>query len=65
MIDLPQNRYALRHDPDDTWAIEDIFTGQTAEVNDVPQEGLDMEIADDLVDLLNLEYINRRKGTTH
>ncbi|PYE98915.1 hypothetical protein C8J35_103516 [Rhizobium sp. PP-F2F-G38] len=65
MSDLFQNRYRLRHDSDDTWAVEDIFTGQTVEVDSVPQDGLEMEIADDLVDLLNLEYINRRKGTTH
>lgn len=59
------NHYRLRHDSDDTWAVEDIFTGQTAALNGVPQDGLGMEIADDLVDRLNLEYINRRKGTTH
>lgn len=36
-----------------------------SEVNGVPQDGLDIEQADDLVDLLNAEYIARRKGTTH
>jgi hypothetical protein len=34
-------------------------------VNDTPIDMLEMEEADDLVDLLNLEYINRRKGPTH
>lgn len=48
-----------------TWAVYAIFTGQTAEVNGIPQDGLDIQIADDLVDLLNLECINRRKGSTH
>ncbi|KQS79069.1 hypothetical protein ASG25_10815 [Rhizobium sp. Leaf384] len=65
MIERSANRYALRRDPDGTWAIEDIFTGQTAEIGDEPQEGLALEIADYLVDVLNLEYINRRRGTTH
>jgi hypothetical protein len=31
-----------------------------AEVNGIPQDGLEMEQADDLVDLLNLQYIRRR-----
>lgn len=46
-------------------AVYDIFTGLTAEVNGIPQDGLDIEEADDLVDLLNAEYIARRQGTTH
>ncbi|MGQ3214931.1 hypothetical protein [Shinella sp.] len=46
-------------------AVYDIFTGLTAEVNGVPQDGLDIEVADDLVELLNAEDIARRKGTTH
>jgi hypothetical protein len=29
-------------------------------VNGIPQDGLEMEQADDLVDLLNLQYIRRR-----
>ncbi len=33
--------------------------------NGVPQDGLDIEQADDLVELLNAEYIARRKGTTN
>ncbi|MGX5719885.1 hypothetical protein [Shinella zoogloeoides] len=58
-------RYDMREDGTGMWAVYDIFTGLTAEVNGVPQDGLDIEIADDLVDLLNAEYIARRKGTTH
>lgn len=65
MTSKPNSRYRLRHDPADTWAVEDIFTGQTAEVNGIPQDGPDIEIANDLVDLLNREYIDRRKGTIH
>lgn len=58
-------RYDMREDGTGMWAVYDIFTGLTAEVNGVPQDGLDIETADDLVDLLNAEYIARRKGTTH
>lgn len=61
----PDNRYNMREDGTGWWAVYDIFTGLTAEVNGVPQDGLDIEAADDLVDLLNAEYIARRKGTTH
>lgn len=64
-IPRPDNRYAMREDGTGMWAVYDIFTGLTAEVNGVPQDGLDIETADDLVDLLNAEYIARRKGTTH
>ena len=59
------NRFAMREDGTGMWAVYDIFTGMTAEVNGIPQDGLDIEQADDLVDLLNAEYIARRKGTTH
>lgn len=59
------NRYEMREDGTGMWAVYDIFTGLTAEVNGVPQDGLAIEQADDLVDLLNAEYIARRKGTTH
>ncbi len=65
MKTVSQKRYDLRKDADGTWAVYDIFTGQTAEVNGIPQDGLDIHIADDLVDLLNSEYIKRRKGPTH
>ncbi|GAA4180433.1 hypothetical protein [Shinella granuli] len=64
-IPRPDNRYAMREDGTGMWAVYDIFTGLTAEVNSIPQDGLDIEQADDLVDLLNAEYIARRKGTTH
>jgi hypothetical protein len=47
------------------WAVFDIFTGLTAEVNGVPQDGLAMQVAEHRVGDLNEEYIARRKGTTH
>ncbi|WP_338082847.1 hypothetical protein [Ensifer aridi] len=43
----------------------DIFTGLPARVNDLEQVGLEMEQADDLVDVLNLLYIKRRRERVH
>ena len=40
--------------PDDAgWTVFDAATGQVARVNGVAQTGLDLDNADDLVDLLN------------
>ncbi|MDW9594574.1 hypothetical protein GOA63_20440 [Sinorhizobium meliloti] len=61
---MSENRYNLRQEYA-TWTVFDIFTGLPAEVNDVEQVGLEMEQADDLVDLLNLLYIKRRRGPVH
>lgn len=59
------NRYDLRKEYGGpfkgTWTVFDIFTGQPAEVDQVTQIGLEMEQADDLVDLLNLQDARRRK----
>lgn len=60
-----ETRYGLRDDGTGMWAVYDIFTGLTAEVNGIPLDGLQIEEADDAVDLLNRQYIARRKGTTH
>ncbi|MQW47730.1 hypothetical protein [Sinorhizobium meliloti] len=62
---MSENRYDRRQDADGTWTVFDIFTGLPAEVNEVEQVGLEMEQADDLVDLLNLLYIKRRSGPVH
>lgn len=62
---MTENRYDLRKEPDGTWTVFDIFTGMPAQVNDVEQIGLELEQADDLVDLLNLLYIRRRSGPVH
>ena len=43
------------------WTVFDIFTGLPAIVNDVSLTGLDVEQADDLVDLLNYQDAKRRK----
>lgn len=62
---MPENRYNLRQEDDGTWTVFDIFTGLPVEVNEAEQVGLEMEQADDLVDLLNLLYIKRRSGSVH
>ncbi|NOV20936.1 hypothetical protein E5S70_33805 [Ensifer adhaerens] len=62
---MTENRYDLRKEPDGTWTVFDIFTGMPALVNEVEQVGLELEQADDLVDLLNLLYIRRRSGSVH
>lgn len=53
-------RYDMRDEPDGTWTVFDIFTGLPAVVDDVPLTGLEMEEADDLVDLLNFKDARRR-----
>jgi hypothetical protein len=58
-------RYDMRETGNGYWTVYDIFTGETAVVNDVVMDNLDIEEADDLVDLLNTEYRERRKGPTH
>lgn len=66
MTTKPDNRYNMRkNEGDEFWTVYDLFTGEPAEVNGTFLTTCEMEEADDLVDLLNLEYINRRKGTTH
>ncbi|MEB2845910.1 hypothetical protein [Endobacterium cereale] len=62
---MHKNRYDMREEDDGSWTVFDIFSGLPAEVNDVPQDGLEMEQADDLVDLLNHLYIKRRDETAN
>ena len=57
--------YDLRKEADGTWTVYDLVSKLPARVNGVEQVGLDMEVADDLVDLLNTEVLNRLRGTTH
>jgi hypothetical protein len=45
-------RYNMREEPDG-WTVFDVWTGWPAVVAGVTQTELDMEDADDLVDLLN------------
>lgn len=60
-----ETRYGLRDDGTGMWAVYDIFTGLTAEVNGIPQDGLDKVVGEYMVRDLNEVYIARRKGTTH
>ena len=55
----------MRENADDGfWTVFDVFTGQPALINDTEMNMLEMEEADDLVDLLNRLYIERRGGST-
>ena len=50
---------------DDTWLVPDSSTDEVADVNDIPQERMSAEDADDLTDLLNrLEAEKRGKALT-
>ena len=61
----PEIRYGMRENADDGfWTVFDVFTGQPALINDTEMNMLEMEEADDLVDLLNRLYIERRGGST-
>lgn len=60
MTQPTENRFSLRREEDASWTVFDIFTGEPAVWNDKLLIGLDMDDADDLVDLLNTLYINRR-----
>lgn len=51
-------RYDMRRD-DEGWTVFDIWTGWPAVVKGAEQIGLDIEDADDLVDLLNA--LNERR----
>lgn len=61
---MAQQRYDIRKE-DGTWTVFDVFTGLPAYAQpgglDGPAFGLDMEEADDLVDLLN-EADRRRRN---
>lgn len=61
-----QARYDMRkNDHDDYWTVFDISTGLPAEVNGNLMDALEMEEADDLVDLLNGLDFEQQQGTTH
>lgn len=56
------SRYDMRKEADDTWTVFDVFTGLPAEVNGVPLAMLDIEEADDAIDLLNTLDGQRRNS---
>lgn len=55
-----QIRYDMRKQPNGLWTVYDIFTGQPARVGGAAQTDLGIERADDLVDLMNRMYAERR-----
>ena len=57
---MGQQRYDLRKEPDGTWTVFDVFTGLPAEPDGWSASGLELEYADDLVDLLNAVDLKRR-----
>lgn len=58
-----RRRYELRKDEDeDTWRVIEVTTGFVVVVNTTLLNDLDMDTADDLVDLLN--HIDRQKATS-
>ena len=60
----PAQLFDMRKD-DEGWTVYDIATGEPARVNGVLQTGLDMEVADDLVDLLTLLARQENASTGH
>lgn len=59
---MTNQRYDMRKDEDGTWTVFDIRTDRPASVKGVPQFGLEMDQADDLVDLLNLLHVRGKLG---
>lgn len=57
---MATQRFDIRREPDGSWTVYDVFTGATVAVSGSPMTGLDVEEADDLVDLLNLRDARRR-----
>lgn len=57
------SRYDLRKEKDGTWTVYDIFTGLPAEVNGTPLMMLEIEEADDAIDILNRLDDERRAST--
>ncbi|CTQ67229.1 hypothetical protein [Roseibium alexandrii] len=55
-----QQRYDIREEEDGMWTVFDIFTGLPAEVNGEILIGLDIQEADDAVDLMNAIDLKRR-----
>ncbi len=46
-------RYDMQEEPDGCWSVIDVFTGQPATLDGVLMVGLDIQEADDMLDLLN------------
>ncbi|MBB4003173.1 hypothetical protein [Aurantimonas endophytica] len=57
---MPDDRYTLCKRSNGTWSVVDIFTDFPAIVDGRVMIGMDMEEADDMVDLLNILDRKRR-----
>jgi len=55
-----QQRYDIRKEADETWTVIDVFTGLPVLIDGRSMVKLEMEEADDIVDLLNLADKRRR-----
>ncbi|TPL79052.1 hypothetical protein FJ941_20670 [Mesorhizobium sp. B2-3-13] len=55
------DRYALRMDLPQSWAIIDVFTGQPAVVRQRVMVGMSPQDANALVDQMNIRDVKRRK----
>jgi len=58
---MQHQRYHMEKEPGGTWRVLDVFTGRPVVEDEVVLVHLDIEEADDLVDLLNNRDIARRK----
>ncbi|TJU94259.1 MAG: hypothetical protein E5Y02_32865 [Mesorhizobium sp.] len=56
---MSQQRYDLRRDPDGSWTVFDVFTGQPADEWGAPAEHLDQPYAEHLAAMLNAEDLKR------
>lgn len=57
---MAHQRFDLRKQPDGQWSVIDVFTGWPVVVSGHTMENMAMDEADDLVDLLNWQDVNRR-----
>jgi hypothetical protein len=62
---MSEQRFDMREVENGTWTVFDLMTGEPADVNGQIQVDLDMESADELVDLLNLLHSQLASGTIH
>ncbi|SES42671.1 hypothetical protein [Rhizobium sp. NFR03] len=60
-----KSRYRPRLDRDNSWAVEDIHTGETAAITGVAQDGMDLPTAEYLAEVLNRDHRHRQTKTSH
>jgi hypothetical protein len=54
------DRYAIREEHPGVWTVYDVFTGQPAIVHERTLAGMDIQEADEMSELLNLQDRKRR-----